>query len=138
MATALLDTTRNLSFYTIPLAWVLCLGPHMYAVSLHDAKSAKKFDNTSPRTLIPSLDKNQGLDDATKQTIVRAEAAQQNGFENIGLFAAAVVAANVANVDSWWINALSGGYLVSRTAYNVCYIQGVGNARTAAFLSGVG
>lgn len=134
---SLLDLTRNFSFYTIPAAWVLSIIPHTYAVLLHDKSSPKKFDNTNPRTLVPSLDKNQALDTTTKQTIIRAEAAQQNGFENIGLFAAAVVAANVAKVDSWWINVLSGGYLVSRAAYNLLYINGTGGPRTAVFLSGI-
>lgn len=100
----LFDLTRNFSFYAIPAAWVLALAPHVYATSLHDSKSpGKKFDNCNPRTLVPSLDSNQSLDSETKQTIIRAEAAQQNGFENVGLFAAAVVAGNVAKVDSWWL-----------------------------------
>jgi uncharacterized MAPEG superfamily protein len=134
-----LDLTRNFSFYTIPAAWVLAIAPHVYATSLHDAKSpTQKFNPCSPRTLVPSLDSNPSLDTATKQTIIRAEAAQQNGFENIGLFAAAVVAGNVAKVDSWWLNTLSFGYLGSRVVYNLLYIGGAGGARTAAFLSGVG
>ena len=110
-----------------------------YATVLHDSKSPeKKFDNSAPRTLVPSLDSNQSLDRETKLTIVRAEAAQQNGFENVGLFAAAVVAANYAKVDSWWLNALSFGYLGSRVGYNVLYLNGVGGPRTAVFLGGVG
>jgi uncharacterized MAPEG superfamily protein len=134
-----LDFTRNFSYYTIPAAWVLSIAPHVYATSLHDSKSPEtKFDNCSPRTLVPSLDRNQSLDSETKQTIIRAEAAQQNGFENIGLFAAAVVAANAAKVDSWWLNTLSFGYLGSRVVYNVLYIGGANGARTAVFLGGVG
>jgi hypothetical protein len=65
---------------------------------------------------------------ATKATIVRAEGAQQNGFENIGLFAAAVVIGNVAKLDNWTLNALSVGYLASRVAYNVLYITGTTDA----------
>jgi len=54
------------------------------------------------------------------------------------LFAAAVVAGNVAKVDSWWLNTLSFGYLGSRAVYNLLYINGAGGARTAVFLSGIG
>jgi uncharacterized MAPEG superfamily protein len=65
---------------------------------------------------------------ATKATIVRAEGAQQNGFENIGLFAAAVVIGNVAKLDNWTLNALSAAYLASRVAYNALYITGTTEA----------
>ena len=51
---------------------------------------------------------------ATKEKIVRAEGAQQNGFENLGLFAAAVVAGNIVRLDNWTLNVLSGGYLLSQ------------------------
>ena len=137
---ASLIPTQNLSFYSIPIAWLISLAPHIYATTLHDARSSpsNKFDNSSPRKLIPSLSSNQSLDTATKETIIRAEAAQQNGFENLGLFAAAVVAANVAKVDAWWVNVLSLGYLGSRAAYNVLYVRGAGGARTVVFLGGVG
>src|SRR5271163_4240893 len=91
---------RNFSFYTVPAAWVLCIAPHIYAVKLHDRTSpTKKVDKINPRTLLPSLDANEALDHATKEKISRAEASQQNGYENLGFFAAAVVAANVAKVD---------------------------------------
>lgn len=78
------------SLYTIPAAWVVAIAPHFYAASL----GGKTFDNRSPRTYTASLKDTQTLDAATKQRIIRAEGAQQNGFENVGLFAAAVVAAN--------------------------------------------
>lgn len=59
---------------------------------------------------------------------MRAEGAQQNGFENIGLFAAAVVIGNVAKLDNWTLNSLSFGYLASRVLYNVIYIGGTTDA----------
>ncbi|KAJ4415141.1 hypothetical protein N0V82_007511 [Gnomoniopsis sp. IMI 355080] len=138
MAANILDLTRNYSLYTIPAAWVVAIAPHFYAASL----GGKTFDNRSPRTYTSSLKDTQSLDAATKQRIIRAEGAQQNGFENVGLFAAAVVAANIAKVDNWTLNALSGGYLVSRVLYNLVYInnesESMANARSATFLSGIG
>ncbi|PSK33922.1 hypothetical protein B9Z65_8248 [Elsinoe australis] len=136
MAASFLDTTRNLSLYTIPAAWILSIAPHFYAASLG------KFDNKNPRTYTRDTEGDQSIDKATKAKIIRAEGAQQNGFENIGLFAAAVVIGNVAKLDNWTLNALSGAYLASRVAYNICYIQGsndsVANVRTVSFLTGVG
>lgn len=137
---SLLNT--NLSFYTVPLAWVLSIIPHAYAIAVHDGVSSKKFDITQPRSLTASLDSNQTVDKATKDKIVRAEGAQQNGFENVGLFAAAVVAGNVAHVEPTLLNALAYGYLASRVVYNVIYINNtswaMGQTRTAVFLSGIG
>ena len=119
---------------------MLCIAPHIYAVKLHDRISpTKKVDKINPRTLLPSLDANEALDHATKEKISRAEAAQQNGYENLGFFAAAVVAANVAKVDYWWINTLSAGYIASRVLFNIVYIKGVdGHIRGGFFYCGIG
>lgn len=48
----------------------------------------------------------------------------------------------VAKVDNWTLNALSGGYIVSRVAYNLIYVNNQSDslaaARSATFLGGVG
>ncbi|KAF2758380.1 hypothetical protein EJ05DRAFT_499904 [Pseudovirgaria hyperparasitica] len=136
MAASILDTTRNLSLYTIPAAWVLSIAPHFYAASLG------KFDNKQPRTYTKDSESDQSIDKATKSTIIRAEGAQQNGFENIGLFAAAVVIGNVAKLDNYTLNILSGSYLASRVVYNLAYINGttdtIATLRTGSFLTGIG
>lgn len=51
------------------------------------------------------------------QTIIRAEGAQQNGFENLGIFAAGVVAGNAAGLDAGYLNALSAAYIATRVVY---------------------
>ena len=65
-----------------------------------------------------------------------------NGFENLGLFASAVVAGNLAGLSSQTMNLLSGGYLASRAVYNIIYInnstQGAANTRSVAYLAGIG
>jgi len=40
-------------------------------------------------------------------------------FENLALFAAAVVAANAAGVPAHQLNQLTGGYLISRVLFNL-------------------
>ncbi|KAH7370489.1 hypothetical protein BKA65DRAFT_522205 [Rhexocercosporidium sp. MPI-PUGE-AT-0058] len=130
MAT-LFDTTRQFSFYTVPAAWLIAFLPHPYAVSL-----SKKFDNLSPRTYVGSLQKDR------TDLIIRAEGAQTNGFENLGLFAPAVVAGNLAGISAQTLNTLSGGYIVSRILYNYIYInntsQAAANLRSVVFVTGVG
>jgi len=130
--------TSNLSLYTIPAAWVLAMAPHAYAMSL----AGKKFDARHPRSLISSLEKDQALDSATKARITRAEGAQANGFENLGLYAAAIVAGNMSLLSTSTLNALSLGYLASRVVYNYIYVnnqtQGMASARTLVWLGGIG
>lgn len=53
---------------------------------------------------------------------MRAEGASANGFETIGLYAAAVVAANTAGVDTKFINLATLGYVASRYAFLYTYI----------------
>lgn len=52
------------------------------------------------------------------------------------------MAGNVAGVDAATLNYIGGGYLLSRMAYNVIYINNesamAGNARTGVFLTGIG
>jgi len=134
--------STNLSIYAIPVAWLLCLVPHMYAVAHHDAKSPqKKVNLTQPRSFVASLDQNQALDKATKDTIIRAESAQQNGFENIGIFAAAVVVGNVAGLEPRFLNGFAGAYVLSRMVYIWVYINNTTAAmtrvRTTVYFSGV-
>ena len=92
--------------------------------------------------LTKKVDQNQSLDQATKDKIVRAEGAQQNGFENLGLFASAVVAGNMANLGAGVLNGLSAAYLVSRVVYNTIYINnrsaGWAMGRSCVFVGGVG
>jgi len=78
----------------------------------------------------------------TKDRILRAEAAQQNGIENIGLFAAAVFAGNVAGIETSTLNWLSGGYLMSRVFYNILYVNNesafAANTRSTVYSAGIG
>jgi uncharacterized MAPEG superfamily protein len=74
--------------------------------------------------------------------IHRCEGAQTNGFENIGLFAAAVLAGNFAGLPARTLNLLSGGYVVSRVLYNWIYINStrpaMALARTGMWSVGIG
>lgn len=134
--------TSNISLYTIPVAWFLSLAPHIYATQLYQSASSRQFDTRTPRTLMKLVADNQTIDAATKNRIIRAESAQQNGFENLGLFAAAVVAGNMARLDSMWLNGLSVGYLISRMVYTLIYINNttgtLAATRTGVFASGLG
>lgn len=137
---SLFDSSQNMSLFTIPLAWMLSIAPHWYASLLYRKASARKIDSRQPRALINIVAENQSIDSATKARFMRAQGAQQNGFENIGLFAAAVVAGNMAHLHHTWLNALSVGYVLSRIVYNLVYINNttaaLATTRTVVFVTG--
>lgn len=131
----------NLSLYTIPAAWLLSIAPQWYATRLYQQASSAKFDLKQPRSMTKIIADSQCLDSNTKARLFRARSAHQNGFENLGLFAAAVVAGNLAHLDNSWLNGLSVGYVISRMVYNLIYINNTTDAlastRTVVFVSGV-
>lgn len=69
----------------------------------------------------------------TKQLIFRAVSASENGFESIGVFTGAVVAANQVGLDTKLVNCLAGGYLAARIAFVFAYVW-VGKNRELAWV----
>jgi len=123
MASYLPDLSRdNISFYLIPAAWAIALMPRVFAANTYKKASNKDMNTLQPRDFVKNVLEDQSVDSKTKGRIVRAEAAQANGFENLGLFAAAVAAGNAARLDASVMNGLSIGYVVSRFIYNHIYI----------------
>ena len=107
----------------------------------HSVVPSRHRNTLQPRDFTSEVVNDQALDSKTKGRIVRAEAAQANGFENLGFFSAAVVAATFAGLSPWTVNSLSLGYLVSRFVYNHIYIFNdlvPVQARTAAYFGGIG
>lgn len=135
-------TKTNISLYTLPISWILCLLPRFYAAHLYVSRTSKPLDLLLPRALAARASADPALQHATRDRIVRAEAAQANGLENVGYFAAAVVAGNVAGLSKGLINCLSVGYLLSRGLYSWLYVvgdtKGMAIARTGVFFGGQG
>lgn len=75
------------------------------------------------------------------QRYLRAEAAQQNSFEQWGVFASAVVAGNLARLPNKYLNVFAGGYLLSRIIYNILYINTTSaswsNVRSVVYVGGI-
>jgi uncharacterized MAPEG superfamily protein len=137
-----LISQTNISLYTLPISWILCLLPRFYAAHLYVSSTAKPLDMLLPRALAARASADPALQHATRDRIVRAEAAQANGLENVGYFAAAVVAGNMAGLSKSVVNCLSVGYLISRGLYSWLYVVGdtkkMAIARTGVFFSGQG
>ena len=58
-----------------------------------------------------------------KQFFSRVKSASDNGYETLGLFAAAVVAGNQGGLRPQTLNIVSWGYIVTRLVYNYIYIR---------------
>ncbi|KAF2725055.1 hypothetical protein K431DRAFT_281528 [Polychaeton citri CBS 116435] len=115
--------TTNVSYFTIPVCWAISLAPRVYSSKGYKKATGKAgFDGRHPRDFKDKIASDPALDSATKGRLIRAEAAVANGFENLGLFAAAVAAGNSAHLDAGLMNTFSIAYIVSRFIYNHIYI----------------
>ncbi|KAK3357306.1 hypothetical protein B0T25DRAFT_538820 [Lasiosphaeria hispida] len=123
--------STNWSYYTVPIAFMLVMVPHAYSIVL----AGKNYDLDSPRRTEDLCAKDTSLGKAVLRRISRAKAASANGFETLGLYAAGVVAANVAQVETEAVNKLALTYLVSRAVYNFVYVHLQDNKRMAPIRS---
>jgi len=125
----------NYSLFTVPAAWFVAFVPHVVSTLVYTA------NKTSPRAYQSILEKDQRVDQATKDRFTRLRGAQQNGFENLGFFAAAVVAGNLAGLPSQTLNGLSAGYVLSRVLYTAFYVSNtnpkISDIRSALWLVGI-
>lgn len=117
------------------------------------------FNRSQPRNLVDLITSNPNLTPTEKGRLSRSVAASQNGFESLGFFSAAILTANLGLLavilgtkvglvsrrdldvagEIWWLNALSLGYLLTRVAFIVQYVRGVGGYhRGVYYFSGVG
>jgi len=117
------------------------VAPHLYARSLAGKGALPPFDNTNPRAFRDQVVSLASSVPAAGR-FLRAEAANENQFQTLGLFAAGVVAANVAGLPRGHLHNFVLTYLASRAVYTVLYVTGdtpfLANLRTAAYMTGVG
>ncbi|CAJ2502755.1 Uu.00g101490.m01.CDS01 [Anthostomella pinea] len=131
----------NISLYLVPVAWVVAIMPRFWAASNYRKACGKDFNALQPRDMVSQINLDQAIDSKTKGRLLRAEAAQQNGMENMGLFAGAIAAGNAAGLSPATLNGLGLAYVGLRVVYNHIYIFNdlvPPFARTATFLSSVG
>ncbi|KAI1640223.1 hypothetical protein F4809DRAFT_591966 [Biscogniauxia mediterranea] len=115
---AIVDLSKNYSFFSIPVAFALATIPAIYGKSL----AGKNYDLAYPRSFQERVKSDDKMDKATKNRILRSDAAAANAQETLPLFLGSVLAANVAGVPARTINLLAAAYLVSRVAYTIVYV----------------
>lgn len=93
----------------------------------HKAKQFGKVDNLDPRAQSAQL----------KGTGARAVAAQQNAWEALAVFTAALAAAFFAGVDVASLRAPALLFVAARVAHPIFYLNGLGAPRSLAFAVGL-
>ncbi|GAA6041920.1 hypothetical protein JCM8097_000221 [Rhodosporidiobolus ruineniae] len=137
-----MSSTYNYSLYAVPAVWMVGIGTHCSAIFLSArSKEIPPFDNNAPRAFqAKMLELSKTSKDAAKFS--RLEAAQQNIYENLGLFAAAVVAGNVARLPTKYLNFFAGSYVLSRIVYVALYANNttrkLAALRSISFVTSIG
>ncbi|KAI1482853.1 hypothetical protein F4774DRAFT_369379 [Daldinia eschscholtzii] len=113
---------ENFSWWTVPFAFFLALFPRIYVGIL--GPGGDLYDPLNPREFTSSVRRAVTLDAVTRGRIERSEYALNNAIENLPLFAIAVLAANVEELDIETRNLLCLTYILLRILYTWVYIWG--------------
>ncbi|WP_151840715.1 MAPEG family protein [Acinetobacter soli] len=101
-----------------------CLLPYVFTMIAKLAGGFKSKDNQNPRAFLAS----------TTGLAARANAAQQNSFESLPLFLAAVLMAEYMVVQQSIIMTFGLAYLVLRVLYGLCYFANWAMLRSIIWL----
>ena len=109
---------------TIIIILVACFLPYIFSTiaRLSSGYSAKKHGH--PREY---MNQATGL-------AARANAAQQNSFEGLPLFLAAMLLADYLVVRDSFVILLGAAYIVLRIVYGICYLANWGSLRSVVWL----
>jgi uncharacterized MAPEG superfamily protein len=113
----------NLSLFAIPAYWILTMLPHNYAIAIMRKANNGRWNNASPRSSKWDATLRESTPADVYARYERAEAAHKNGMENFPIFAGAILAGNIAKLDTLTLNAFVAAYLCSRVAYTVIYVS---------------
>lgn len=97
-----------------------CFLPYVFAIIAKIAGGFKVRDNQNPREF---LAKTTGL-------AARANAVQQNSYESLALFIAAILMAEYMVVPQYWVMFFGIAYLCFRVLYGLCYLANLATLRS--------
>lgn len=106
------------------LILVACLLPYAFSMIAKVAGGFTFKDNQNPRQF---LSQTQGI-------AARANAVQQNSFENLPLFIAAILMAEYMVIDQHVVMILGIAYIVLRVLYGICYLANWSSLRSIMWL----
>ncbi|MGH8030844.1 MAG: MAPEG family protein [Luteimonas sp.] len=91
-------------------------------------QAGQRYDNRDPRAWLTRQD---------NPRVQRANAAQLNAFEAFPAFAAGVLMAQFAGVETTLVTMLAVAFIVLRVLHGLCYLGGLARARSAVWLGGI-
>jgi uncharacterized MAPEG superfamily protein len=121
--------TSNLSILGIPAYFLLAFFPHVYALNVATGGEPMKWEYSNPRSISLKAHLKERLSDSDFACYERSKACSANLYENMPLFASAVIVGNMAGLkkEGWGgLNAFVGMYLGVRAIYALAYI-GISN-----------
>jgi uncharacterized MAPEG superfamily protein len=122
-ASSAANMPTNLSFFAVPVYWLLTMLPHTYAVLIARSANNGRWNNVSPR----SSTWDETLRKSTPKEIYaryeRGEAAHKNGMENLPLFVGAILAGNFAKLETRTLNLFVVLFLLIRILYTIFYVS---------------
>ena len=114
----------TIAFICVLIAIIL---PQVWAaIAKKDLVSAKQYDNAASR---PQLERLVGAPQ-------RAKWAEQNSYESLPGFIAAVIIAHLGNADQLTIDSLAVIYVIARLAYGICYLKNLPSLRSGVWIVG--
>ena len=115
----------TIAFWTILAA--IALPWLMAALKKSPLAVSGKYSNRAPRAMQPKLE---GLSQ-------RAHWAEQNSFEILPAFIAAVLVAHFAGAEQATVDSLAVGFVVSRVLYSICYLTNWASLRSLTWMVGL-
>ncbi|MDB2360316.1 MAPEG family protein [Porticoccaceae bacterium] len=115
----------TIAFWTILAA--IALPWLMAALKKSPLAVSGKYSNRAPRAMQPKLE---GLSQ-------RAHWAEQNSFEILPAFIAAVLVAHFAGAEQVLVDQLALGFVVSRVLYSICYLTDWATLRSLIWTVGL-
>ncbi|KAJ6463454.1 hypothetical protein C8R45DRAFT_1025802 [Mycena sanguinolenta] len=110
-----------LSLYSIPAVWLTAFLPvTMKTILIHKTRG---YNNVEPRQSTSRIATDKGIPPAIAARILRMEGAHLNGYENLPIWIAAVLAGNIAHLDNYTLNVVSLLYIGGRITYNYIYFN---------------
>ena len=106
------------------LILIACLLPYVFTVIAKKTAGFKARDNQNPRKFLGEIT---GL-------AARAHAVQQNSFESLPLFIAAILMAEYMVVPQTVIMTFGIAYIVFRIMYGICYLANWATLRSVVWL----
>lgn len=108
----------------IYLILAACLLPYVFTMIAKKAGGFKARDNQNPRDFLAQ----------TTGVAKRANAVQQNSFESLPLFIAAILMAEYLVMPQSLIMTFGIGYLAFRVLYGICYLANWATLRSIMWL----